>query len=222
LRFFISIFITITLIGLSVQSQAQTFFSVATDLSVQHNFRQDQRYNVIGQTISTQIHITRREGVYVSFTYYTNGKFSNNLVASAKQASTSPQQINYVNQSKMRLKEFAVGWKKYFTGAADTDNGFNIYLYAGFGLVLGRVINTHSVSIDTSLYIVPVLSGQANFKRLTIDPGLGVDHYLGGDLSMYGEVRAWIPTTDYPSRYIFVNQNAPWVIMFNIGFRIIF
>jgi hypothetical protein len=88
--------------------------------------------------------------------------------------------------------------------------------------MLGRVINTYSVSIDTTLYNVPVRSGKANFKRLTLDLGLGWETPLGGDVYFYTEGRAWIPTTDYPSKYIFVNKNAPFVASLNFGVRILF
>jgi hypothetical protein len=203
-------------------SSAQKGFSVGTDLSIQHNFKKQQRYWAIGQTVQTHFNLNPKDGIYVWFTYYTNGRFKNTLVATAKQPSTSPPQISYVNSARMRLKEFSLGWKKYLIGSAFSESGNSVYVYAGFGLVLGRIINTHSVSIDTSMYDLPVLAGQANFKRLTIDPGAGVERYLGGDIYMYVEGRAWIPTTDYPSKFIFVNDNAPWVAMLNIGFRLNF
>ena len=72
------------------------------------------------------------------------------------------------------------------------------------------------------MYSLPVLAGTANFKRLTIDPGIGIEHYLTADISVYGDVRAWIPTTDYPSKYIFINEKAPFVGMLCVGLRIAF
>lgn len=47
--------------------------------------------------------------------------------------------------------------------------------------MLGTVTNVHSVAIDTALYTLPVLSGKANFKRLTFDLGLGAEFPVGGD-----------------------------------------
>ncbi len=195
---------------------------MATDLTIQRNFKKEQRYWSVGQTIRTDIHITPKEGIYAWFAYYTNGKFRNNVVATAKSSTTNPQQVAYLNSAKMRIKQVSIGWKKYLRGSSQEEKHFNYYIFAGFGLELGRIINIHSVIIDTSLYTLPVLGGQANFKRLTIDPGLGIEHYLGGDISMYVEARVWIPTTDYPSTFIFVNEDAPWVGMINIGFRVIF
>jgi hypothetical protein len=107
-------------------------------------------------------------------------------------------------------------------GGYDSEDNFNAYCFAGFGLILGRIENTHSISIDTSLYNVPVLSGTAHFKRLTIDGGIGLEHSIGGDMYVYGETRIWIPTTDYPSKFIFVNENAPFTLMFNLGMRVLF
>ncbi len=199
-----------------------TRFSIATDLSLQHSFKKEQRFTVIGQTVHAHFHLTPKEGIYVWFAYYSNGKFSNNITSTAKSPLTTPQQISYVNNANMRLKNFSVGWKKYLKGAADVENGWSIYAYAGFGLLLGRIENSHSVTIDTVEYNVPVISGRANFKRLTIDPGLGFEKYLGGDLYLYAEGRLWVPTDGYPSRYIYVNERAPWTGMFGVGLRVLF
>ncbi|MBM3417190.1 MAG: hypothetical protein FJY20_12335 [Bacteroidetes bacterium] len=205
----------------SVFSQ-QTRFSIATDLSVQHNFKKEQRFTVIGHTVQVQVHLTPKEGIYVWFVYYSNGKFKNNLTATAKSPVTVPQQINYVNSANMRLKQFSIGWKKYLIGNAEAEKGINIYAHAGFGLLLGRIENTHSTGINTADYNVPVISGRANFKRLTIDPGLGVEKHLGSDIFLYGEARVWIPTDGYPSRYIYINDRAPWAGMLSAGLRVLF
>lgn len=199
-----------------------TRFSMATDLSVQHSFKKEQRFTVIGQTVHAHFHLTPKDGIYVSFAYYSNGKFKNDLSATAKSALTIPQQIGYVNSANMRLKQFSVGWKKYLKGSAEAERNWNLYAYAGFGLLLGRVENTHSTVIDTSLYDQPVASGRANFKRLTFDTGLGFEKYLGGDLYIYSEGRVWIPTDGYPSSYIYINDKAPWTGMFSLGLRVLF
>lgn len=211
----------ITSISVAALSQ-QTRFSIATDLSIQHNFKKEQRFTVIGHTVQAQVHFTPKDGIYVWFVYYSNGKFKNNLTASAKSPVTTPQSISYVNDANMRLKQFSVGWKKYLKGTSQSEKSWNLYAYAGFGLLLGRVENNHSVSIDTADYNVPVIRGRANFKRLTIDPGIGAEKYLGGDLYIYSEARVWIPTDGYPSRYIHINDRAPWAGMLSVGLRIIF
>lgn len=203
------IFIWLSLLMTVHSGFTQPGFSFLTDLSVQHNFKKGQQYTVIGQTIQTNFNFTPKEAAYVWFAYYSNGKFEDKLTATARSLSTQPQQIAYTNQAKMRLKQISIGYKRYLIGNSDAETGINVYASAGFGLVLGRMQNAHSVSIDTSLYKVPVYAGEANFKRLTIDPGLGVERYLGADFYVYGEIKCWVPTTDYPSKFISQNENAP-------------
>jgi hypothetical protein len=197
-------------------------FSVATDLGLQRSFKKEQQYWAAGHTIQLQFNFSPKDGVYAWVSYHTNGKFGNNVTATAKSPATFPQQINYVNNAVMRFKHVSIGWKRYLKGAFNMEEGSGIYSYAGFGILLGRVDNSHSVPIDTVVYNVPVRSGKANFKRLTLDLGLGWEAPLGADVFVYAEGRVWVPTTDYPSKYIFVNDNAPLVGMFNVGVRILF
>lgn len=197
-------------------------FSIATDLGVQRSFKKEQRYWALGQTVDVIFHLTPKNSVYVWFAYYSNGKFNNNVVATAKLPVAAPQQIPYTNSAKMRLKHFSVGWRRYLKGDPLAESNWNLYGYAGLGLLAGRIINTHSVSIDTANYNVPVLSGTGNFKRLTLDLGLGWELPLNASFSLYAEGRVWVPTTDYPSNYLFVNNSAPLVGMANVGLRILF
>ena len=197
-------------------------FSVASDVGLQRNFKKDQSYWAVGHTTQAQFHLAPKDGIYVWFAYYSSGRFQNSINATAKSPLTLPQQVHYTNSSRMRLKQFSVGWRKYLKGTPDAEDGWNLYGYAGFGLLLGRVDNTHSVFIDTAVYNVPVQSGKANFKRLTMDLGLGFEFPIGGEFYLYSEGRVWIPTTDYPSKYIFVNNNAPFVAMLGAGVRILF
>jgi hypothetical protein len=44
---------------------------------------------------------------------------------------------------------------------------------------------------------------------------------VGGDIFFYGEIRAFAPTTDYPSKYLLANENAPFSGSFNLGMRIL-
>ena len=200
----------------------QPKLSISNDLGLQHSFKKEQRYWAGGHTIHLHLHFTPKEGAYSWISYYSVGKFSNDIMASAKLPATSPQQINYVNKAEMRFKQFSLGWKHYLKGAFNSEDKWNLYGYAGFGLMLGRVVNNHSLTIDTSLYNVPVRSGKANFKRLTVDLGLGWEVPLSSDIFFYNEARVWIPTTDYPSNYLLVNKNAPLVASLNFGIRILF
>jgi hypothetical protein len=122
----------------------------------------------------------------------------------------------------MRVKEFSLGYRRYLLGDFEQNKKWNLYGSAAFGLMFGRVTNTHNRDIDTTVYQVPVRSGQAKFKRLTLDLALGTEHAIGGDFYFYTELRAWIPTTDYPSKYLFVNDNAPFMGMAGVGFRLLF
>lgn len=200
----------------------QPFFGLATDLGIQRNFKKEQQYWAIGHTVVANFHITSKEGVYVMFAYHSNGKFSNGVTATAKLPATLPQTVNYTNEANMRIKQFSIGYKKYLKGAADAEKDWNLYGLAGFGLLLGKVTNTHSVLIDTVDYNLPVRSGEANFKRLTFDLGLGWELPLGGDFYFYTEAKVFIPASDYPSKYIFVNKNAPFTGSLNAGLRILF
>lgn len=216
----ISILLSLQLVSVAVYAQVR--FSFATDLDAQRSFKKEQQYWSIGHTLQTQFHIGPKEGVYAWLSYYSKGKFNNEVTATAKSPSTLPQQINYTNSANMRFKQVSVGWKKYLKGTFDAKAKWNLYACAGFGLVFGRVDNTQSAVIDTALYNVPIRDGRANFKRLTIDGCLGGELPLGADLFLYTEGRAWIPTTDYPSKYIFVNKDAPLIGMINFGIRVLF
>lgn len=200
---------------------SQTQFSLATDLSVLRSFKKSQRFWSVGQTVHTHFHFTPRDGAYAWLSYYSQGHFRNQASAPAKSPLSIPQFIPYTNNAAMRFKHVSVGWKHYFKGGSNREKGLNSYGYAGFGLLLGRIDNTHSVLIDTSQYILPVEAGKANFKRLTFDLGLGLEFHLGGDIYVYMEGRGLLPTTDYPSRHLFVNDNAPFTGAANLGFRVL-
>ena len=197
-------------------------FSLATDFSILRSFKKEQQFWTIGQTVAGQFNFNAKDGLYVLFSYSGNGKFSNQATATAKSISTIPQQVDYSNKSVMRFRHLSIGWKRYLKGAYNSESSWNFYGYAGFGLLLGSIENTHSVALDSAVYTLPVLKGKANFKRLTIDLGLGYEVPVGGDIYFYAEGRTLLPTTDYPSNYLFVNDNAPLMGSVNIGLRILF
>jgi hypothetical protein len=197
-------------------------FSLASDASLLRSFKKDQRYWSIGQTVNFLFHFTPKDGAYAWFAYYSNGKFSNTISAPAKSTTTVPREVRYRNKAELLFKHISLGWKRYLVGSFDAEKTWNLYGYAGFGLMLGTVVNAHSFTVDTSMYLVPVLSGKANFKRLTLDLGLGAEYPVGADVYLYFEGRALVPTTDYPSQYLFVNKNAPFAATANVGLRILF
>lgn len=196
--------------------------SITTDFDFQRSFKKEQRYGAVGQTVQAQFSFTGKDGIYAWLSYYSNGKFHNDLAATAKSSTTIPQQINFVNHALMRYKHISIGWKHYLKGAFDNEESWNLYGYAGFGLMLGRIENSYSTTIDTTNYSVPINNGKANFKRLTLDLGLGWEKMLGSNVYFYTEARVEVPTTDYPSPYLFINRNAPLMASLNFGIRILF
>lgn len=104
------------------------------------------------------------------------------------------------------------------------DGGWNLYSYAGFGLLLGQVQNTYDRVIDTSTYNTPAkpLNGTGKFKRLTFDLEAGWEIPIGIDIYFFTEGRVWIPTTSYPSNYLLVSNSAPLIATLSAGIRILF
>ncbi len=167
-------------------------------------------------------HLTPKDGVYAWFSIFSNGRFVNNHLAIAKNNTIIPQQINYRDTAKMRLRELSIGWKKYLKGSATATKQWSMYGSAGLGLIFGTINNKFSVSPDTSLYNIPVYEGSGSFKRLTVDLGLGIELPVATDFYVYSELRAWIPTSSYPSKLILVNDTAPLVGILTAGIRILF
>ena len=217
-----SYILLILLFPLSSLFAQQTRLSFSTDVTVLRSLRKQQHFWSLGQTVTGHFHFFPKDGAYVWLVYYNNGKFHNNLSATAKQPLTTPQDLPFKNNASMTFKQISLGWKHYLKGAFNTENKWNLYATAGWGLMLGRITNTHSVSIDTADYYVQVLEGKANFKRLTVDFSLGYEKPLGADVFMYLEGRALLPITDYPSNYIYIYNNAPLIASVNLGFRILF
>ena len=84
--------------------------------------------------------------------------------------------------------------------------------------------NIFSRSVDTALYNLPPapVPGINTFYRLTIDLGMGTEFPIGGDFFLYGDLRTWLASTDYPSPYLHNNKNVPLPIMISAGMRILF
>jgi hypothetical protein len=201
---------------------SQTSFSIATDLSVVRNQKANQRFWTAGHTARLEWHLTKKDGPYAWMSYIIPGKFKNSLSAEAKLPATSPQSIPFVNKAKMNIKQVSFGWKHYFKGGSNTDDNWSLYGMAGFGIIGGSVTNNFLSSIDTSLYTTPVLNGASRFKRLTADLGAGWEFPISGELILYNELTAWIPASDYPSKYLVANDKAPMIVSFHFGLRIFF
>lgn len=216
-----TIIITLLLV-LCKASSSQVPLSFSTDLDIQHNFKKQQRYWAIGTHTQFCFHLSPKNGIYAWFGFYSNGEFTNQQKAKAKSIITIPQEINYPDSSSMRFQHISIGWKKFIKGLPWSEKGWNLYSSAGFGLMLGKVSNYSNKRPDSLVYDLPVKGGEGNFKRLTLDLGLGVEFPVASDVFLYSEARLFIPTTDYPSKYIFINEKAPMVGSIGAGIRILF
>jgi len=213
----------ILLLPVAAVVNGQTLFSLSSDFNLQRSLKKGQEYWAVGQTVTLHYNFTPQDAAYVWVAYFSNGKFRNKgLLAEVREPGTIPVAIRYDNHAEMRFKHISMGWKHYFTGSAVSEKAVGVYSLAGLGILLGLVSNSPSVKIDTALYRLPVLTGSKNFKRLTIDLGLGTEVPLGADLYVYGEIKAILPITDYPSPYIVDNRYTPYTAMAAVGFRILF
>jgi hypothetical protein len=203
-------------------AEAQIRFSVSPDISLMRNFSPKQKFWALGETVQGNVHFSPKETMYAWISYYTPGKFKNNLIADAKSSATSPLAVPFRATSKWRNNEFSIGWKHFFKGAFDYEDAINIYGLAGFGLMFTKVENVFNTSIDTAQYNVPVLPGNNKFNRLTLDLGIGAEYPLGADFFIYTDLRTWIPASDYPSKYLVSNKNVPRPFMISAGLRILF
>lgn len=198
-------------------------FSIATDGSLLRNFNQQQKFWAFGQTVQLNFPVSSKESVYTWISYYTSGRFKNNFSAIAKDAATTPQQVFYTSYTGLRYRHLSIGWKHYFLGSFNSENIWNVYGYAGFGLLMGKADNRNSQHVDTSLYATTTpLEGDKAFKRLTFDAGLGSEMPLGTDVYIYTELRTWTPTSHYPSPYLYKNNyHLPAAAAVNLGLRIV-
>ena len=203
---------------------AQVKFSAATDISLLRNFDPQQKFTTIGLTILPQWHLDKKNTVYAWLNFHMKGKYDNTLIATARSPATQPQTISFSNQSEMKLKQISFGFKRYLIGSYNHLEKFNLYAAGGFGLMYGNASNTFSTNIDTALYTTQysVVNGSGDFKRLTFDISGGVEFPISYEIYIYSEIRMYIPTTDYPSKYLLNNSHAPFLCGINLGLRILF
>jgi len=208
------------LISLSVSAQVQ--FGMATGLSGLRNFSPQQKFWAIGQTLRANAHFSPTQGAYASLDYYTEGKFKNNFIASAKSALTTPQQLAYTATGRLIYRQFSIGLKHYFRGSFNAETDYNIYGLAGFGLLFAQVSNTNSVAIDTTLYQIQVFDGKGNFRKLTFDLGIGGEAPIGGNFFLFADGRTWLPASSNTAPYLHNQKNVPLPFMLSAGMRILF
>jgi hypothetical protein len=203
-------------------SHAQIRFSFATDLCIMRNFSPDQEFWSVGETVQSNIHFNKKQSAYAWISYYTPSKYSNDFTAAAKLPTTSPSTIPFTATAQWKTGHVSFGWKHFFKGSFDAETGYNIYSLAGFGLMFTKVENTFSTPVDTSLYSAATLAGTDKIYRLTFDVGLGLEYPISGNFYLYGDLRTWIPTSDYPSPYLHSNKNVPMPVLVSLGLRIPF
>jgi len=216
-----NLFIVFLTLG-SVCSHAQIRFCFATDFSVMHNFSPDQEFWCVGQTVQFNFHFNQKQSAYAWLNYYTPAKFKNYFTATAKLPNTVPSVIPFSASAKWNIGQVSVGWKHYFKGGFDAETGYSLYGMAGFGLMITKAENITTPAIDTSLYTATTIAGNDKFYRLTLDLGAGVEFPVGGIFFLYGDLRTWLPTSDYPSPYLHSNKNVPLPLIFSAGMRILF
>ena len=199
-------------------------FSIATDGSLLRNLNKHQKFWAFGQTVQLNFYPSKggKNAIYTWVSYYTTGKFKNSFTALAKDQLTSPSQLQYSAHTDLRYRHLSVGWKHYFIGAYNSENIWNIYGYTGFGLLLGKATNSFNKLVDSALYNIPQPEeGSRAFKRLTVDAGLGTEFPLGTAVFVYTEARTWIPTSHYPSPYLYKhNYTLPTILAVNVGLRV--
>jgi hypothetical protein len=188
------------------------------------NLDGQQSFTVVGQTVQGEWHVEEKIALYAFFTYHSNGKFANDLKASAKTSGTQPQQFSFTNRSEMRLRHLSFGVKKYFIGTYKKLEKFNLYAKGGFGLMMGKASNNFVTPVDTALYTVQnnILNGSGDFKRLSFDIATGVEFPIAYEIFVFSEARILIPTSNYPNSYLLKNNNAPFPGSFNLGIRVLF
>jgi hypothetical protein len=212
----------VILLIVSVSAYGQLRFSFASDISFMRNFSPQQKFWALGGTIQSNLHFNSKQSAYAWISFYTPGSFKNNFTATAKSSATFPSSLPFKASAKWRNNEVSLGWKHFFKGSFDAENGWNAYGLAGFGLLFANVENNFSPSVDTSLYLTPTRSGNSKFYRLTFDLGAGLEYPMGAGFFLYSDVRTWLPASDYPSPYLHSNKNVPLSFMISAGMRILF
>lgn len=202
----------------------QQRFSIATDFSLLRSFKTSQKFWAAGQTVRGSFNFNPKDGAYVYVSYYSPGKFTNEVTAIAKSPATQPQELRINSRNQVSYRSFSIGYKRYLAGHAYSQESYNLYGYAGFGILIGNVENNYQLNPDTALYHLPVrpVPASGRFQRLTIDAAFGVELPIKGDLYFYLEGRSFIRTSNYPTPLLLDNEDAPVLGALNLGLRILF
>lgn len=200
---------------------AQRPTSIATDISLLRHFGKAYRFTTPGQSVRFTSHLTNRTGLYASFSYHSTGDFEERLQAQPR-SFPFPPTVTFSNRGELAYQQLSIGATRYLRNYAFTEEGWQLYGTAGFGLLFGRITNKFD-GIDTALYEYPTLpqSGRGRFRRLTLDLAIGAEAPIGGSVYLYGELRTWIQASNTPSPYLH-NNEVPRAALVNVGLRLLF
>jgi hypothetical protein len=216
-----SIVALFALLAIALPASAQ--LSVNTNVSLTRNFNRQNTYFAVGNDVRLEYHFRDKLSGMVSFGYYSTGKFNNRVTTTALSPGTSPASITYGVNTKLGMQHLTMGARYFFKGNYKTEYGYNLYGYAGYGILFLQAGNTFDSQVDTSRYkAVAPYEGSGKINRLTLDLALGVDFAVGPDVYLYGETRAIISMTDYPSNYVRFNKGYPFPLSLNLGIRVLF
>ena len=206
---------------LSISVSAQMDFGLASGLTGLRNFSPQQKFWAIGQTIQANFHFSPRQNLYASFDYYSDGKFQNRFIATAKSSTTLPEQIAYTALGGLIYRQISLGVRHYFKGTYTAEKDYNIYGLVGFGFLFGKVRNANSPSVDSALYHVQPLAGESSLKKLTFDIGLGGEVPIGANFLVFVDGRGWLPASSGTSPYLHNQKNVPLSFILSTGLRMV-
>lgn len=197
--------------------------SVASNSIFMYTANRQNNYFAFGQDLRGDYHFSDRWTGSASIGFYTAGKYSNRFTATAKTPGTLPASTSFEAVTRLYTKHFTMGARYYFKGSYRQEYGYSLYGYLGYGILFMKVQNDYN-AVDTAAYDTGIAPspGEGKFNRLTIDGGAGIELPIGPNVFLYGEARAIVPLTDYPSRFIVYNKGVPLPLSIGVGIRVLF
>jgi len=205
------------------KGHAQLRYSIATHFSLLRNFSPDQQFWAFGQCVEGNFHFTKKTTAYAWINYHSDGRFTNDFTATAKSPLTTPSQVSYTVEGTWGLRHVSLGIKHYFKGEFNAEEGYNLYGLAGLGLSFAKAKNRLVSPLDASMYhLAPMPAlGEDEFKRLTLDVGLGMELPVASGYFVYSDVRTSLPISDYPSPMLHHTRHVPMPVMLVVGLRLL-
>lgn len=209
------------LVFLSVPALAQ--FSIATDINVMRQFGKQQSFWSMAQTVQFSYALKNKESIYLSIGNSTPHDIKDNFITKAKSDTIFPKAIGYVATSSWRTRQFTAGWKHYFTGGYNSEDGLSIYGLAGAGIMSVKISTQFSLGVDTThYYALTPLAGTQSVNRLSFDVGLGIEKPIMGNFFWYAEAKTWIHKGAFRSPLLARQNEKITPVMIGGGLRILF